>query len=92
MHSQDYNSDYVELLKEVDGEEVIYKKESLKVIMQRQSFCGMAILPITMHKEKENSYEKEKQLRMKCDYPEIVEKLSLLLSGRKGQSEWHGKK
>lgn len=58
----DYNSDYVELPKEVDGEEVIYKKESL-VIMQRQSFFveyRWQYLPITMIKKRKTVMKKKK--------------------------------
>ena len=77
----DYNSDYVELPKEVDGEEVIYKKRESGNYAAAVLFCGIS-LAIFAHyhdKEKKNSYEKEKIKQMKCDYPEIVAKLSLLV-------------
>ena len=77
----DYNSDYVELPKEVDGEEVIYKKRESGNYAAAVLFCGIS-LAIFAHyhdKEKKNSYEKEKIKQMNCDYPEIVAKLSLLV-------------
>lgn len=77
----DYNSDYVELPKEVDGEEVIYKKRESDNYAAAVLFCGIS-LAIFAHyhdKEKKNSYEKEKIKQMNCDYPEIVAKLSLLV-------------
>ena len=55
----------------------------IKVIVcgRELEFCGIS-LAIFAHyhdKEKKNSYEKEKIKQMKCDYPEIVAKLSLLV-------------
>lgn len=64
----DYNSDYVELPKEVDGEEVIYKKRESGNYAAAVLFCGIS-LAIFAHyhdKEKKNSYEKEKIKQMKC--------------------------
>ena len=39
----DYNSDYVELPKEVDGEEVIYKKRESGNYAAAVLFCGISL-------------------------------------------------
>ena len=77
----DYNSDYVELPKEVDGEEVIYKKRESGNYAAAVLFCGISLAIFARYhdKEKKNSCEKEKIKQMRCDYPEIVAKLSLLV-------------
>lgn len=69
------------LPKEAEGIKLIWKEQKESRSLSVLFLTGIAIACIfTLEKEKEKKKRKEKEQQMRTDYPEIVEKLELLLS------------